>query len=341
MGIFNSTYDKPREMASKFFPDFFAGLPRMDGKVVAVTGCTSGTGFVCARGCAKLGATVVLLNRESERADAALKSIKDELPEAKVISVPCDLTSFASVRAAASKLKSEFSDSGIDVLCNNAGVMASKDVATTDGCDLQMQTNHLSHFLLTSEIWPLLTTAAEKRGEARVVNHSSIARAGGDLEAKYLGKNGGNLGGDDAGMIPGQGARWLRYQQTKRANLVFTFALRDRCAQAGSKVKALVAHPGVASTGLQVTSVADGAMSGNIANALVSQSAEDGAMGIMRCCCDPDAKSGDFYGPVGMTGFAGKAELLPPGPEEKLAPEASRTLLWEESEKTTGTKFTI
>merc|ERR1719454_2525223 len=98
--------------------------------------------------------------------------------------------SFAAVKETAQKLKEELGDSGLDVLCNNAGIMATKDEATVDGCDTQMQTNHLSHFLLTAELWPLLEKAAELRGEARVVNHSSMARKGKPLEAQYLGKNG-------------------------------------------------------------------------------------------------------------------------------------------------------
>ena len=67
---------------------------------------------------------------------------------------------------------------GLDVICNNAGIMALKDQATIDGFDIQMQTNHLSHFLLTKELLPLLEIAAEKRGEARIVNHTSISRYG-------------------------------------------------------------------------------------------------------------------------------------------------------------------
>merc|ERR1719193_367839 len=139
----------------------------------------------------------------------------------------------------------ELGSTGLDVLCNNAGVMACADVATVDGCDVQMQTNHLSHFLLTQQLWPLLTKAAEERGEARVVNHSSIARKGKPLGQRYLGPNGGNLGGDSAGALF-NGPRWERYHQTKLANLAFTFALRDRCLAAtgaSSKVKALCAHP--------------------------------------------------------------------------------------------------
>lgn len=332
------SYDQPKTLQSKWHGAFFQTLPRMDGKVVAVTGCTTGTGYVCARDCAKLGATVVLLNRPSDRASAALKSLQEDVPGGTFVNVACDLQSFASVRDAASKLCDQFKDTGIDVLCNNAGIMAVADEKTSDGCDVQMQTNHLSHFLLTCEIWQLLTTAAESKGEARVVNHSSMARKGKELERQYLGKNGGNLGGDATGSTPFSGPRWVRYQQTKLANLVFTLALRDRCTEAGSKVKAIVAEPGVAATNLQVTTVADGGMSGRLAGMVVSQSSEDGAMGILRGCCDAAAKSGDFYGPNALKG---PAKLIPPAPEEKRAPLASRQMLWEESQQTTGTTFKV
>lgn len=340
MGCCGGKYEKPKDCKSKWHPDTFAQLPKMEGKFVAVTGCTTGTGFVCARDCAKLGATVFLLNRPSERADAALKAIQEEVPGSKVESIPCNLTSFASVRECSAKLREICGETGLDVLCNNAGVMASLDEATGDGYDVQMQTNHLSHFLLTSEVWPLLNKAAELRGEARVVNHSSLARKGKKLQRKNLEKNGGNLGGDKMGCGPFSGPRWARYQQTKLANLVFTFALRDRINKTNSKVKALVAHPGVAATQLQVRSVADGGMTGGLAGMVVSQSAEDGTLGILVCCCDPKVENGGFYGPLGA-GMKGPAKLLPPKPEEKLADEASRDMLWEASEQATGTKFAV
>ena len=148
-----------------------------------------------------------------------------------------------------------------------------------------MQTNHLSHFLLTKELLPLLNKAAAAKGEARIVNHSSGARKfpSTPLQAKYLGKNGGNLGGNGNSMLFG-GARWQRYhqactplertppspqagkvpllscrspadsavRQTKLANVVFTLGLHDRLQAAGSRVKALCAAPGLAATNLQV-----------------------------------------------------------------------------------------
>ncbi|MEO1339395.1 MAG: SDR family NAD(P)-dependent oxidoreductase, partial [Myxococcota bacterium] len=157
----------------------------MSGKVVAITGTTSGTGYFCARELAKLGAEVLLLNRDSERSQKALQSLKEEVPSGKFVAVTCDLQDFDSVRAAAQQIKDKYPT--VDVLCNNAGVMALPDQATKDGYDVQIQTNCISHFLLTKELFPNIK--ASKDG--RVVNHSSMARLGAPLEAKYFEKRGG------------------------------------------------------------------------------------------------------------------------------------------------------
>lgn len=333
---------KPAEIRSKYFHDFRAGLPSMAGKVVAVTGCTSGTGYICARVCAELGAKVLMLNRPSERADAALKNIREEVPSGTVTLVPCDLMSFASVRKAAEQLRDELGESGIDVLCNNAGIAGSSDQATVDGCDPQMQTNYLSHFLLTAEVWPLLDLAAAKRGEARVVNHSSVLRGYPytKLDAKYLGKNGGNLGGDDIGIVPLSGPRWKRYQQSKLAAVCFTYALDDRLKQNGSKVKVLVAHPGSASTHIAVSSQGTFGVSSGLTDLLmrnVAQSAEDGTMPLLTCCCVNDVKSREFYGPKVILSGPVSKELE--SFESILVDAESRTMLWEESMKVTEATF--
>jgi NAD(P)-dependent dehydrogenase (short-subunit alcohol dehydrogenase family) len=208
MGASSSSYSAPAPIASKYFADFEKALPRLDGKVVIVTGCTTGTGFVAARTCAKLGAHVLMLNRPSDRATSAHAQVSSF---GTATSIPCDLGSLSSVRSAIAEVNKICGETGVDVLCNNAGVMALEDKATGDGYDVQMQTNHLSHFLLTKELFPLLEKAAELRGEARIVQHSSGARKfpSNPLDAKYLGKNGGNLGGDGASMLFG-GARWKR-----------------------------------------------------------------------------------------------------------------------------------
>ena len=134
-----------------------------------------GTGQIIAQTSVDKGAaTVLLLNRPSDRATKAEADLRKSIPEGSktnVESIPCDLQDFESVKQAASLIKSKYE--AIDVLCNNAGVMALEDVATKDGYDVQMQTNHLSHFLLTKELYPLLKKARDLRGEARVVHHSS------------------------------------------------------------------------------------------------------------------------------------------------------------------------
>ena len=203
----NSASYVPPEKESKIYPLFEADQAAQTGKVFAITGCTTGTGLAAAKLLAKKGASrVFLLNRPSQRAEAALAAVRAVATAGCVVThVDCDLADFDAVRRAAAQVAAEAKDSGLDVLANNAGVMALKDVATRDGYDIQMQTNHLSHFLLTRELYPALTKASELRGEARIVNHSSFARNGPpgtklttENTYEYLGKNGGSLGGDGA-----------------------------------------------------------------------------------------------------------------------------------------------
>ncbi|MCI5074921.1 SDR family NAD(P)-dependent oxidoreductase [Oricola sp.] len=318
--------------ATRHYHDLVGGFSAMTGKTVLVTGCTSGTGLVLARTCGDLGARVVMLNRPSERADRALKLLHDAGANASL--VPCDLASFDSVRAAGAVLRESLAERGVDVLCNNAGVMGLPDMATGDGFDVQMQANHLSHFLLTHLVWPLLERAGALRGEARVVNHSSGARGkpGQELIAAYLQRNGGDLGGDG---FPGL-QKWARYRQSKLANLLFTYALHERAnARPGNRVKSLCAHPGPTDSGLQAkTTQAGGTRLFDryiIARTLkAAQSVEDGASGIARCCCETGVESGAFYGPEGR-GRGGPAMLLPP----ERNPQAE-ALLWTESMAATG-----
>jgi len=354
------------DIKSKYFPAYAAGVPLQEGKVFAVTGCTTGTGYQLARTLIEKKALVLCLNRLSGRSLLAFNKLTDLAEQSGApapVDIPCDLTKFSSVHEAGKALQARCSGSGLDVLVNNAGIMAFCDDATEDGADIQMQTNHLSHFLLTSYAMPLLETASGLRGEARIVNHSSCARAikttGGwtnELKAEYFGKNGGNLGGNATGKIM-EGPNYERYQQTKLANCVFTYALKDRLEAKGSKIKALVAHPGVAPTSLMLNTAvgSEDYLMVKMPDCLASMmlkylmhSMEDGTMGILMCSCEPEVVQGGFYGPLGrglvggavhdQKAYKGKAELLP---EETQAHAAARKMLWEESEKTCGITFTI
>ncbi|CAE7487528.1 unnamed protein product [Symbiodinium natans] len=322
---------------SKWFPKFKKELPRVDGKVFVITGTTSGTGFVAAWVVAELGGEVLLLNRPSQRVADSLQRLKEIVPDGKFCDVACDLQDFESVRKAAAEIKSKYTK--IYCLANNAGIMATPDEATKDGYDTQMQTNHLSHFLLTAELFPLLEAEAAANGDARIVSHSSLGRlhtVNNGLEEKYFGKNGGNLGGDSIKLMGG--ACYHRYFQTKLANSVFTYGLHEKLAARGSKVRSLCAHPGGSATNL-----ANGLKHGCCADCLIgclmpcfAQSPEDGTMGLLKCMVAPDAESGVLYGPKN-SGTSGPAVPNPPKAYEN-DPKAVE-MLWRTSEEATGIKF--
>mmetsp|Transcript_22607 Transcript_22607/g.35364 ORF Transcript_22607/g.35364 Transcript_22607/m.35364 type:complete len:221 (+) Transcript_22607:7-669(+) len=205
----------------------------------------------------------------------------------------------------------------------------------------QMTTNHLSHFLLCKELFPLLEAAAAKSGDARIVNHSSLARKSppGPLEAKYLQKDMTVLGDD--GVDPTVGGRWIRYHQTKLANCVFTYALKEKLAAKGSKVKALVACPGLANTELQTTTDKSGGLPGliGVLAPYLMQSAEDGACPLISCMFNPESKSGDLWVPgnwwPGDLGeFYGKARTK--SPEKDLSVPKDIEILWKCSGEAVG-----
>lgn len=274
-----------------------------------------------------------MLNRPSDRATKAEEAVKAEVPiggKTQVETVPCDLQDFASVRAAATTIKSKYRK--IDVLCNNAGVMALNDYATKDGYDVQVQTNVLSHFLLTKELFPLLSAAPS----GRVVHHSSIARHGGPLKAEYFGKNGGNLGGDSNWWIFGQPAKWERYHQTKLANAVITLDLASRfSAKDECNVIAACAAPGFAATNLQDTTQANGGGMGVLGMITLGfrQSAEDGTMPLLAACFSPETNNGDFWEPPGM-GVAGEAVKKELKTDLKNAEQ--QKMLWDNCEEACG-----
>lgn len=325
---------------TRLLPNYQKTLPRVDGKVFVITGTTSGTGFAAARVIALLGGETVLLNRPSERSKAALAKLKEAAPEGKFVPIDCDLQNFDSVRKAATQIKSNYSK--VYCLSNNAGIMATADKATSDGYDTQMQTNHLSHFLLTKELFPLIQAASEEYGDARIVNHSSLGRAhtpNKGLEAKYFGKNGGNLGGDEVKGLMG-GASFHRYFQTKLANSVFTYALDNKLKAKSSKVRAIACHPGGSST-----SLGDHLRMGfgyrilmNVVSPFLMQTADDGAMGLIMGMVDPKAESGKLYGPKN-NGTKGKAVVNPPESYENDPKQME--MLWKLSEEAIGEQFTI
>jgi NAD(P)-dependent dehydrogenase (short-subunit alcohol dehydrogenase family) len=251
--------------------------------------------------------------------------------------------SFESVRNAANQVKGLFPD-GIDVLSNNAGIMMFEESASTDGYDCQMATNHLAHFLLTKELFPLLKKKSLSN-EVRIVNHSSEARRNTKLDKKYYEKftTPGSLGGN------GIGAKVTRYNQTKYANTVFTNALQDKVKEKSLNIKAYCAHPGLAATQLQVSTAKNsgfGLMT-CVLNILFAgaagapQSQEDGTVGLLRCMVEPNLPTGGVYGPANSYWTSGPAIHNYPdvaAPTADLMEEKQK--LWELSEAACGI-FTI
>ena len=337
----NLSYKKP-DLKNVYYDEFLESIQSLNNLTIAITGTTSGTGYVAAQTVASKGARVILLNRKSERATKSYNDLKKNNPEAELFLVECDLQSFESVRKAAKEVV-KLCPKGLDALCNNAGVMALKDIATSDGFDVQMQTNHLSHFLLTKELMPSLKKAADNNGESRVVNHSSISRFGvKSLETQYLEKKGGNLGGNGKRMMFFPQARWKRYSQTKLANAAFTACLSEKLNNSNSNIKALVAHPGLSVTDLQHTTIIDGGMGTWMTSQMMKsgQTKEDGAIGIIKCMTDPTLDSGIFVGPG-----AGKMAMKGPVISFDLEPfydnQHTRDLLWRKSCEAIGEDFII
>lgn len=352
----------------KYYKTVVDSLQNLKGKNYAVTGCTSGTGFFAAKAAITKGSNLVLLlNRPSKRAEEAHKKLygyAEKLGKnTRVETVYCDLQSFDSVRKCAIEVERISKPyGGLDALLNNAGIMGLPDSRTVDGFDIQMQTNHLSHFLLTYLLMPSLESAASCRGESRVVQHSSGARAGfmssssespGMLEKKYFCKCiTGSLGGDALGNC------FHRYFQTKLANSVFAMRLHELLQRAGSRVKSVCAEPGVAATSLSLNLSNGHAKYGkkrlkpfNTKAAFPGvQSAADGSCSIIEAAFGTHVLSGDFFMPgdyvqktiVGLPTkcmTAGvptpKNDLIKNGfrMEESTMSETNRDLLWHYSEQ--------
>lgn len=299
-----------QERPSQYYPSFVKSLPSMEGKTVVITGCSRGLGYVTALTVAKKGATVIMLNRPGSNAQEAFKSLKegvvvpdnsdgddDNANPATHHLVDCDLLSFDSVRKACQRVRELTKHTGVDVLCNNAGIMLQPDEPSLDGYDITASTNMLSHFLITKELLPQIEQASLARGKpSRVINMSSGSGYGGPaLDPRFFEPRGGNLGGEGP-------ASYQRYHQSKLANLVFTQALHDKLQQRSAKsenkaetVQALACTPGVCGTDMFVHATT--VMNGNPAPKSMVPSVEDGAMAQLKCICDAKVKSGELWGP--------------------------------------------
>jgi len=295
-------------------------IPDQRGRLAVVTGANSGLGFVTARELARHGAQVVLACRNEEKGTEALAQLRAQVPTADVQLGSLDLGDLGSVRAFAERFTSEHA--GLDLLVNNAGIMAVPRAKTADGFEAQIGTNHLGHFALTGRLLPALLA----RPQARVVNVSSIMHRLGRINLDDLNSE-------------RRYQRWLAYGQSKLANLVFTFELQRRAARGGVELRAIAAHPGYSSTNLQTagkTSLLD-RLYAPIGNLVLAQSADHGAWPSLYAATMPDVPGGAYIGPDGIGEMRGHPHFVSASGAAH-DPDTGRQL-WEQSERLTGVTY--
>ncbi|KOV80043.1 oxidoreductase [Nocardia sp. NRRL S-836] len=284
-----------------------ADIPDQTGRTVLVTGANSGLGLRTALVLAAKGAHVLMGCRSAERGEAARRQVRGS---AEVL--PLDLADLASVRAAAERVGS------LDVLVNNAGIMAVPHGKTADGFERQFGTNHLGHAALTF----LLLPALRQRPGARVVTVASLMH-------QY-----GRMNFDDPNWERRPYSSRGAYAQSKLANILFARELDRRCPD----VTSLAAHPGMTATDLtdNMASAHNSSVLriGGRLSHLFSQSVEMGALPQLYAATSPDARGGQYYGPGGLRGLRGYPAVagMTPAARDDLA--ASR--LWELTVKLTG-----
>jgi NAD(P)-dependent dehydrogenase (short-subunit alcohol dehydrogenase family) len=292
-----------------------ADIPDQAGRTAVVTGSNSGLGLVAARELARHGCSVVLAVRDTAKGSDAVSTFPDG-GSARVEKL--DLADLASVREFAQRLADE--QDRLDLLINNAGIMAAPRRLTVDGFESHLGVNHLGHFALTGLLLELLSAAAAPR----VVTLSSGMHRAGTIKFDDLQRERGYN-------------NWLAYGQSKLANLMFTSELQRRLEAAGSSLRALAAHPGYSHTNLQGQTgrkFGDTAMS--FATRLFASDADFGARQTLYAASQ-DLPGNSFIG--ASFGMAGRSRPVGRSPLAKRA--ATANALWELSERLTETKFPL
>lgn len=255
-------------------------MPPQTGRTAVVTGANGGLGYETARALAAKGATVLMAARNLEKAATAEQGILSLHPNASLDIRPLDLASLESVAAFAASVANDFDH--IDLLINNAGVMAIPERRSADGFEMQFGTNHLGHYALTAHLLELLVNTPG----SRVVTVTSTAR--------HLGKP---VDADNPHLEDNYDP-WRAYGQSKLANLHFALGLDQLLEKAGAETESLVAHPGLSNTDLQANTAREGGSHAweSLAERF-GMSAADGALPQLRAATDPDASGGELYAP--------------------------------------------
>ncbi|KMO76166.1 SDR family NAD(P)-dependent oxidoreductase [Mycolicibacterium obuense] len=296
-------------------------VPDQSGRVAVVTGANSGIGYEAALVLAGRGARVVLAVRDLAKGNQAADRIRQAHAGAQVEVQELDLTSLASVRAAAEALRTAHPT--IDLLLDNAGVMYPPKQVTADGFELQFGTNHLGHFALTGLLLDHLLSVEG----SRVVVVASIAH---NIQA--------DIHFDDLQWEHGYN-RVAAYGQSKLANLMFTYELQRRLAAAGAKTIAVAAHPGISNTELMRHVPGSGLPGFSALAGLVTNSPAVGALATLRAATDPQVRGGQYYGPSGFRELVGHPVLVQS--TRKSHDVAIQQRLWAVSEELTGVSYPV
>ncbi|MGM0447860.1 MAG: oxidoreductase [Methanobacteriota archaeon] len=316
-------------------------MPRLDGKTVVVTGANSGLGYAGTREFAARGATVVMACRSVERAEAAAEELRADAGGAvdgELDVRECDLASLDSTSAFAEGLRADYD--AVDVLCNNAGVMAIPRGETADGFETQFGVNHLGHFALTGRLLDLLDAAEGIEGDARVVTQSSGAHEQGEMDFS------------DLNWEESYG-KWKAYGRSKLANLLFAYELQRRLDAAGGSeasdegegfgVRSVACHPGYTDTNLQLRTAEE---SGNplmkvgmkAANAVLGQDPDIGVEPMLYAAT-ADVDGGAYVEPGGLMNMRGHPTVGRSN-DASYDREDARTL-WEYSTEVTGVEYAL
>jgi protochlorophyllide reductase len=297
-----------------------ADMPDLHGYTALVTGANSGLGLETTRALAAKGAHVVMASRDLEKGHKAQSSLEESLPGASLELVQLDLASLAGVRDFAKHFQADHTQ--LNLLFNNAGVMAIPYRKTPDGFEWQFGTNYLGHFALTGLLLPTVLATPK----SRVITTSSMAHQMGKIEFD-------NLNSERSY------SRWSAYGKSKLADLMFAFELQRRLKRARADTISVAAHPGFAHTSLQSTSATE-------ANAVIErlyyslyrgQSAAMGALPQLYAATAPYVYGGEYIGPDGLFGFSGYPKKVRASKQAYDEQVAAR--LWEVPVEMTGVDY--
>ncbi|WP_323170976.1 oxidoreductase [Natrialba sp. PRR66] len=304
-----------------------ADIPDQYGRTFVVTGANSGLGLETTRELARKGATVIMACRSVERGEEAADDVRDDLSrvEGDLRVEQCDLASLDSVREFTTRL----GDERLDVLVNNAGVMAIPRSETEDGFETQFGVDHLGHFALTGLL--LDNLHLDDEADSRIVTVSSAVHESGDIDF------------DDLHHEESYD-RWEAYGQAKLANVLFAYELERRLLTANLNAKSIAVHPGYAATQLQIRGPEQSGdrlrkLAMRLANTLVAQSAERGALPLLYAGTAPDAEGGAYYGPGGLANMRGTPERQASSDRSYDREMARR--LWDVSRELTGVTYDL